>query len=181
MQFKPTLTLIACAVLLAGCPKKPSTVDEPAKAAETVPSTSGADTSAAGGAGSGDIRALPDDKSSAGSTAALGPNATFLFDFDSEDVRPDYQSQIADYGKQLSQNRAARVRLEGHTDERGSREYNIALGERRAQAIRRALLLAGATDAQLTTVSFGEERPAAEGGDEEAYSMNRRVELTLSR
>jgi len=180
MHFKPTLTLIACAVLLAGCPKKPTTVEEPSKPAETVPST-GADTSAAGGVGSGDIRALPDDKAGAGATAALGPNATFLFDFDSEDVRPDYQSQIADYGKQLSLDRSARVKLEGHTDERGSREYNIALGERRAQAIRRALLLVGATDAQITTVSFGEERPAAEGGDEEAWSRNRRVELTLSR
>ncbi len=74
----------------------------------------------------------------------------------------------------------ARVRLEGHTDERGSREYNIGLGERRAQAVRRALLLQGVAEAQITTVSYGEERPAAEGNDEAAYAQNRRVELVYA-
>jgi peptidoglycan-associated lipoprotein len=69
------------------------------------------------------------------------------------------------------------VRLEGHTDERGSREYNIGLGERRAQAVRRALLAQGVADAQVATVSYGEERPASEGSDEAAYAQNRRVEF----
>jgi len=69
------------------------------------------------------------------------------------------------------------VRLEGHTDERGSREYNIGLGERRAQAVRRALMLAGAQAGQITTVSYGEERPAASGSDEESWRLNRRVEI----
>ena len=69
------------------------------------------------------------------------------------------------------------MRLEGHTDERGSREYNIGLGERRAQAVRRALMLAGAQACQITTVSYGEERPAATGSDEEAWRLNRRVEI----
>jgi peptidoglycan-associated lipoprotein len=71
----------------------------------------------------------------------------------------------------------AQIRLEGHTDERGSREYNIGLGERRAQAVRRVLMLQGATANQLSTVSYGEERPAATGSDEEAWRLNRRVEL----
>jgi peptidoglycan-associated lipoprotein len=70
-----------------------------------------------------------------------------------------------------------KVRLEGHTDERGSREYNIGLGERRAQAVRRALLLQGAGEVQLSTVSYGEERPAAAGSDEAAWTKNRRVEI----
>jgi peptidoglycan-associated lipoprotein len=69
------------------------------------------------------------------------------------------------------------VRLEGHTDERGSPEYNIGLGERRAQAVRRALMLQGVTEAQVTTVSYGEERPAAAGQDETAWAKNRRVEF----
>ena len=69
------------------------------------------------------------------------------------------------------------MRLEGHTDERGSREYNIGLGERRAQSVRRSLLLQGATDAQITTVSYGAERPAVAGGDETAWAKNRRVEI----
>ncbi len=90
-------------------------------------------------------------------------------------------SVINAHAKHLAAFGAARVRLEGHTDERGSREYNIALGERRAQAVRRALLLQGAADSQLTTVSYGEERPAAEGSDEAAYEKNRRVEIVYGR
>ena len=74
-----------------------------------------------------------------------------------------------------------KIRVEGHTDERGSREYNIALAERRAQAVRQALMLQGAGDAQLTTVSYGEERPAVAGSDESAYEKNRRVELVYGR
>ena len=70
-----------------------------------------------------------------------------------------------------------KVRLEGHTDERGTREYNIGLGERRAQAVRRALMLQGVGEAQISTVSFGEERPAVAGDDEAAWAQNRRVEI----
>jgi len=73
------------------------------------------------------------------------------------------------------------VRLEGNTDERGSREYNIGLGERRAQSVRRALMLQGASASQLTTVSYGEERPTATGSTEDAWRLNRRVELVYSR
>ena len=72
---------------------------------------------------------------------------------------------------------AWKVRMEGNTDERGTREYNIGLGERRAQAVRRALMLQGVSDNQITTVSYGEERPAAEGHDEAAFAKNRRVEM----
>ena len=67
--------------------------------------------------------------------------------------------------------------VEGHTDERGSREYNLALGQKRAEAVRRALTLVGATDAQIEAVSFGEEKPAVSGSSEDAYSQNRRVEI----
>ena len=74
----------------------------------------------------------------------------------------------------------ARLRLEGNTDERGSREYNIGLGERRAQTVRRALMAQGVADGQVTTVSFGEERPAVAGDDEAAYAQNRRVEFVYA-
>ena len=80
-------------------------------------------------------------------------------------------------GRNLAANPNMQVRLEGHADERGSREYNIGLGERRAQAVRRVLQLQGAGAQQLTTVSYGEERPAASGSDEESWRLNRRVEL----
>jgi len=84
---------------------------------------------------------------------------------------------VASHAKFLAGHSGTRVRLEGHTDERGSREYNIGLGERRAQAVRRALLLQGASDAQISTVSYGEERPAVSGHDETSWAKNRRVEI----
>jgi peptidoglycan-associated lipoprotein len=88
---------------------------------------------------------------------------------------------VTAHAKYLNTNSNNKVRLEGHSDERGSREYNIGLGERRAQAVRRALMLQGVTEAQITTVSYGEERPSVQGSDESAYAKNRRVELVYGR
>lgn len=99
------------------------------------------------------------------------------FDFDSSELRAADTDVVARHAMQLANNASARVRLEGHADERGSREYNIGLGERRSQTVRRMLLIQGASAAQISTVSFGEERPAALGSDESAYSQNRRVEI----
>lgn len=99
------------------------------------------------------------------------------FDFDSSEVRSEDTDIVSRHAMQLANNPGARVRLEGHADERGSREYNIGLGERRAQAVRRLLLIQGAGTAQISTVSFGEERPQAEGSSEAAYELNRRVEI----
>ncbi len=84
---------------------------------------------------------------------------------------------ITTNAQNLSSHPNLKVKLEGNTDERGTREYNIGLGERRAQAVRRALMLQGVAQTQITTVSFGAERPAAEGDDESAWTKNRRVEL----
>ena len=93
------------------------------------------------------------------------------FDFDSSEIKGDGTDVVAAHAKFLAGHSGTRVRLEGHTDERGSREYNIGLGERRAQAVRRALLLQGATDAQISTVSYGEERPAVAGHDEDGLGQ----------
>ena len=78
----------------------------------------------------------------------------------------------------LNANKTARVSLEGHTDERGGREYNLALGQKRAEAVRRSLSLLGVSESQMEAVSFGEEKPAQAGADEAAFSKNRRVEIT---
>jgi peptidoglycan-associated lipoprotein len=99
------------------------------------------------------------------------------FDYDQAEIRPEFTALLAAHGQYLAQNANVQLRLEGHTDERGSREYNIGLGERRAQAVRRVLMLQGAAGTQLTTVSYGEERPAATGSDDETWRLNRRVEL----
>ena len=99
------------------------------------------------------------------------------FDFDRSEIRSDFSDMLRAHGAFLAENTGRQVRLEGHADERGSREYNIGLGEQRAQAVRRVLMLQGASADQLGTVSYGEERPAALGSDENSYSLNRRVEL----
>ena len=104
---------------------------------------------------------------------------TIYFEFDSTTIRSEFEAQLRAHGEALRDNRNRRVRLEGHADERGSREYNIGLGERRAQEVRRMLLLSGASSTQITTISYGEERPVAIGHDESAWSQNRRVELIV--
>lgn len=113
--------------------------------------------------------------------AALVGHTIIYFDFDSAAIRPEYAESIAAHAANLVEDPGLSIRLEGHTDERGSREYNIGLGERRAQAVRQALMLQGVSAGQVSTVSYGEERPAVTGGDEEAYAMNRRVEIVYLR
>jgi peptidoglycan-associated lipoprotein len=99
------------------------------------------------------------------------------FDFDQSELRAEYADVLQVHASNLAGDPRASIRLEGHADERGSREYNIGLGERRSQAVRRLLLIQGASPDQISTVSFGEERPAAFGSDEESYQLNRRVEI----
>src|SRR5690606_1568654 len=104
-------------------------------------------------------------------------NLVVYFDYDRAEIRPEFNSMLAAHGRFLAENPARQLRLEGHPDERGGRGYNIGLGERRANAVRSVLLLQGASANQLTTVSYGEERPVATGSNEDAWAQNRRVEL----
>lgn len=101
----------------------------------------------------------------------------FYFELDSSEVRADYRPSVEAHAAYLSSNGGARIVIEGHADERGSREYNIALGERRALALRRQLVLLGASADQIRTVSYGEERPAELGSDEYSWERNRRAEI----
>jgi peptidoglycan-associated lipoprotein len=137
------------------------------------PEASGA--GANGAAAAGGANAADDE--TAGPQGGLLVKRVIYFDFDSSEIKGDGTDIVGAHAKYLANNPTARVRLEGHTDDRGSREYNIGLGERRAQSVRRALLLQGATEAQLSTVSYGDERPAVAGHDEAAWSKNRRVEI----
>ncbi|MDJ0880672.1 MAG: peptidoglycan-associated lipoprotein Pal [Gammaproteobacteria bacterium] len=99
------------------------------------------------------------------------------FEYDSAKVNDESLALLEAHGNFISGNGNVFVRLEGHADERGSREYNIALGDRRAQSVRRILLFQGSSTDQVDTISYGEEQPAALGHDESAWSQNRRVEL----
>jgi len=176
MRVFPLIVIVCSALLLAGCPKKPTTVPGDA-AGTTIPGQDGASTAGAMGGGVGGAEALPGAGGLDGPDGAISPENVVYFDFDSSEIRPQYAAVITAHARGLTANPNRRLRLEGHTDERGSREYNIALGERRAQAVRRALLLQGAADSQLVTVSYGEERPAVDGSGEEVYALNRRVEF----
>lgn len=100
------------------------------------------------------------------------------FDYDDFTVRGEFTPVLEGHARFLNADRQRRVVLEGHTDERGGREYNLALGQKRSEAVRRSLSLLGVTEAQMESVSFGEEKPAKNGADEEAYRLNRRVELS---
>lgn len=175
MNPKLIVAGFAALLLLAGCAGK-SKVDAEVGGGEAIMSGESVDAESSGVAsvsavdGTGSQGAL-------GPPGALGSQRVIYFDFDSSEIRSEYVDVIAAHGRFLAANPAVRVRLEGHTDERGSREYNIGLAERRAQTVRRALVLQGVQESQVSTVSYGEERPAAAGSDERAWALNRRVEI----
>ena len=110
------------------------------------------------------------------SASALGTR-TIYFEFDSSEVSASGQATIEAHAVYLAERPGAQITLEGHADERGSREYNIALGEQRALAVNRLMTLLGASGTQIRTISYGEERPAADGHDESSWQLNRRVEI----
>jgi len=116
----------------------------------------------------------------ASDASLAGPANTtkiIYFDFDSYVVKPEFQSVIEAHAKYLNANKSRKMAIEGHTDERGGREYNLALGQKRAESVRRALGLLGVTDAQVEAVSFGKEKPAVSGFDEASMAKNRRAEI----
>ena len=120
-----------------------------------------------------------DTSSSVTLSAGPGGNVSnvIFFDYDSYSVKPEFQSTIDAHAQFLKANPRAKVSLEGHTDERGGREYNLALGQKRADAVRQTLSLLGVAESQVESVSFGKEKPAAQGADESAFAKNRRAEF----
>lgn len=164
--------ILAGLLAFAGCSK--NTVPDP----EPTDTVYGADSDTASGSGYDDVDGIGGSEVGFDQRPDGGELANVIyFEFDSSEVRPEDTEIVSRHAMQLADNPGTRVRLEGHADERGSREYNIGLGERRAQAVRRLLLIQGASTQQIQTVSFGEERPAVDGSSEEAYELNRRVEL----
>jgi peptidoglycan-associated lipoprotein len=166
--------MMAAALASAGCKTKPPKAGS--DQSQTQVDNGGADTSGAGSdaANAGMVGA---DQDAAGPQTGVLAKRIIYFDFDSSEIKGEGTDIVAAHAKYLASHAGTRIRLEGNTDDRGSREYNIGLGERRAQAVRRAMLLQGANEAQLTTVSYGAERPAVVGNDEGAWAKNRRVEI----
>lgn len=169
---------ILAALLLAACSTTPTEpggapVDERNPAAGTPgAATSGSTAGSVAGTANQGARGDPlRDPNN-----VLSKRSVF-FDFDSYAIKDDYKSLLEAHARYLQGNRGAHMTVEGNTDERGSREYNIALGQRRADAAKRMMMLFGATDAQIDTVSFGKEKPKNSGHDESAWTENRRDDL----
>mgnify|MGYP006280141051 CR=1 FL=1 len=168
-----SLAVIFATLALVGCSTQRAAQTSVAGSTSSVASS--ANTAPAAKADAGAAQQLTAEQQA--KQAAEKAGLVVYFDFDSSDIKPEFSSLIAAHAKYLATNSNLKVRLEGNTDERGSREYNVGLGERRAQSVRRALLLQGVGEAQVTTLSYGEERPAVSGNDEAAYAKNRRVEF----
>lgn len=169
-----TTASIAALVLLAAC----STVKLDDKAAPVedrnantapapAPVSSNADT---GAVGSGAIDPLNDPNS-------ILAKRSVYFDLDSYAVKSEYNAVVEAHGKYLASHPERKVIIQGNTDERGGSEYNLALGQKRAEAVRRAMALAGAKDSQMEAVSFGKEKPKAQGSNEAAWAENRRADI----
>lgn len=174
LKFAP---ILAFSLLLAGCAGMPGTSgsDETPEGAPVTEggqdgATDGARISGAmeGGAWTGSPLENPD---------SLLYTKTIYFDYDIDEVRADYRDVVAAHGDYLAANPSVTVTVEGHADERGSREYNIALGERRANGVKRLLMAQGAAENQIITISYGEERPATMGSGETSWELNRRAEF----
>ena len=173
------IVAIAAVGLLAACAGTPPEEQEGAKVEERLPSAAKPvdrpvtpDAAATKPLDTGKVAADPlKDPSN------ILSKRTIYFDYDSNIVKDEYKPIISAHAKYLSQNRSRRVRIEGNTDERGSREYNLALGQRRADAVKQMMELLGASGSQIETLSFGEEKPKAPGNDEAAWAENRRADI----
>jgi peptidoglycan-associated lipoprotein len=171
-------------VALAGCastPEDATPTDDKAATATTPGSgagTSGATTSGVPGgtvSGTGTSSGIP--ASALKDPRNILSKRNIYFDYDQFTVKDEYRPIVEAHAKYLQANRSARAILQGHTDERGTREYNIALGQKRADAVKNLMLLLGATEIQIETVSFGKEKPRREGHDEASWAENRRVDI----
>lgn len=178
------LLVVGMTALLAGCgsPVKLDSVPVEDRSGKSVAP------GAAGVAGSGtartdaatvaksDVTQVNLAKSAQDEVAPAGARTVF-FDYDSFAIKSEYQTVIEAQSRYAKADKNRKIAIEGHTDERGGREYNLALGQKRAEAVRRAMGLLGVNDAQLEAVSFGKEKPAASGSDEASLAKNRRAEI----
>lgn len=176
-----SLALLAAVALaaLSGCASKVDLNDKaPVESRTGVAPGTGTTTAAGGSTTTGATsRVTPVDTATAALNAANAAGRIVYFDYDSFVLRDEFKPVIDAHAKSLTNNRALRLMIEGHTDERGGREYNLALGQKRAETVVRSLMLLGAREEQLEAVSYGKERPAVTGVDEITWAKNRRAEL----
>lgn len=175
--MKQFLLVLGATALIAGCGSTVKLDDVPVedKAGTTV-SPKGAEGTGTG-VGKGGVASVDISKSTQPAALPVGPRIVY-FDYDSSVIKPEFQPVIEAHARYIKLNQGRKVAIEGHTDERGGREYNLALGQKRAEAVRTALGLLGVTDSQVEAVSFGKEKPAVQGSDDDAMARNRRAEIS---
>ena len=182
--MKRYLAAFALVALLVGCGSSVKLDDVAVEDKSGTPVTGQVGTGqGAAGSGAGGTVAnsnVPSvDLTQQNSNAAVPTGARIVyFDYDSFVIKPEFQGLIENHARFIRADRNRKVAIEGHTDDRGGREYNLALGQKRAEAVRRALGLQGVPDTQMEAVSFGKEKPAVQGSDEAAMAQNRRAELS---
>ena len=168
-MLKRTIYSLAIVALIAGCSSGTKLNETP------VTDRSG---TAGGQQGASTVAPVTIDPTAGTAQGPVGVARIVYFDYDSYTVKPEFQSLIDGHARFLKAKPQRRISIEGHTDERGGREYNLALGQKRAEAVAKSMTLMGANENQIEAVSFGKERPAVQGSDEAAWAKNRRAELT---
>jgi len=175
--MKNFLGVLMVSVLMAACGTNVPLNNNVPVTDATVKPVTGADSGANVGAVSKTTVAPVSVDSAPKADVGVLNSRIIYFDYDSYVIKPEFQTLIADHARYARAQTARKVAIEGHTDESGSREYNLALGQKRADAVRNALALLGVAQSQMESVSFGEEKPAVTGTSEEAYAKNRRTEI----
>jgi peptidoglycan-associated lipoprotein len=171
----------AAVLVLTGCASNtrvepPAPVENRLAGASTAPTVASSANAGATTGQAAQSTVTPVDVSRGDAAANAGGRVVY-FDFDSYVVQDEFRGVVESNARRLSADRKRRILIEGHTDERGGHEYNLALGQRRAEAVLKSLTLLGVSDAQLEAVSFGKEKPVAAGSNEAAWAKNRRAEL----
>ena len=170
------LLVFGVSALLLGCGSAVKLDEVPVEdRAGAVVSQQGGNTGT--GVDKGAVKAVDVEKEGPQAAIPAGPRIVY-FDYDSFVIKSEFQSVVDAQARHIKADKRRRVAIEGHTDERGGREYNLALGQRRAEAVRTALGLLGVADSQMEAVSFGKEKPAMQGSDEAAMAKNRRAEIS---
>ena len=176
LTLRSTLVSLAVAGLLAACASPVKLDDTPVETRQVTTTTTTPDPNQSGNsAGQSPVGTIDQTKAPVVESPTL--DRVIYFDFDSYVIKDEYRAVVEGHAKALASSRNRHMSVEGHTDERGGREYNLALGQRRAEAVARAMVLLGAGEAQIEATSFGKERPVALGHDEVAWAQNRRAEL----
>jgi len=179
-QAQANLLLAAAVMLaLAGCASKKPAATEGAAIEERSSAPASASDGKSSGAGKDDVvsRSMGDDGDGSGDVAGAPSARQIFFDLDQYTVKPEYQGVVQATAEFLKSKPKVRIIIQGNTDERGSREYNLSLGQKRAEAVRKALGVFGIGEDRIETVSFGEEKPMAECHDESCWSKNRRADI----